>query len=382
MGSSSVRGSKYPTPSAIAQTIAHDGTSLQGSRRFYSASGVVVYAYDRMGMANTARRTWLPPSATRRLSTFLDMVSPAVGGLLMHPAGVQAPQFNVGGPTTAAGRLRELAEAHLQQSIGATNQTLCAINDSPDGAWEWSGVLFYDHKYRLRTGEYTTSRPPVTFHVRPDEHPTRAHILVELRRPTDFKQVQKWIGALLPAEERWAALPLAFLDGQERHGEIRSVVDAIGSGGEVQVAQGNTQRSSASLGLDSHIGEFEQTMKEGHYKTSMHGLDALITRAETVDFGVVTAFDLYHWHGSDKKRVAARVRVKQHGTDPLTIEWGAVREPRTQAGVPLSGPVALASSWEDMTAAEWPDEERMAHLRHLWSQLIGALQSDAGSIAA
>jgi hypothetical protein len=79
---------------------------------------------------------------------------------------------------------------------------------------------------------------------------------------------------------------------------------------------------------------------------------------------------------------AAGVAREEHGTDPLTIEWGAVREPRTQAGVPLTGALALASSWEDMTAADWPDENRMAHLRHLWSQLIGALQSDARSIAA
>ena len=98
----------YPLPRAIAQTIAHPQTSLSGARRFYASAGVVVYAGEHSGMANVAGRVWLAPRATRRLSTFLDMVTPAVGGLLMAPSGVQPLRLDIGSPDTAAGRLREL----------------------------------------------------------------------------------------------------------------------------------------------------------------------------------------------------------------------------------------------------------------------------------
>jgi hypothetical protein len=371
----------YPKPHAIAQTIAHSGTSLQGSRRFYSAAGVVVYAYDRMGMANAARRTWLPPSATRRLSTYLDMITPAVAGLTMQPAGVQAAQLEVGGPTSAAGRLRELADAALGQPRGSSNQTLCCVDESPDPAWTWSGVLHYDHSYRLRTGEYSRSRPPVTFHVRSDPRcEMRTQILVEIRRQPDYRQVQRWIAELLPAHERWAVLPCAFLNGPERHAEILGVAKAIGAGGEIKVAHGYTQRSNAPAGADLRMGEFEQTMIEGHYKTAMHGVDAFIDRAENRDFAIITAFDLYYWRGTGTARAAMRVRVKQQGADPLTIEWGSVREPVTQGGVPLSSPVDL-SKWEKMTPAEWPDDARMTHLRTVWSELLD-VQSSSAAVAA
>lgn len=64
---------RYPTPHAIAQTITHPHTSLTGARRFYASAGVIAYADERVGMANIARRTWLAPGATRRLSTCLPV---------------------------------------------------------------------------------------------------------------------------------------------------------------------------------------------------------------------------------------------------------------------------------------------------------------------
>lgn len=372
---------QYPKPSAIAQTIAHRGTSLQGARRLYAANGTVVYAYDRQGMANAVRRTWLQPSSTRRLSTYLDMATSSVGGLTMQPAGVQLPQLDFGTPTTAVGRLRELAEVAEHKPMGRNNRTLCWLGRSDDPAWDWSGILRYDHSYRLRSGEYTTSRPAVTFHVRADPtSPTRANVLVEIRRPTDYRQVHHWLAALLPLEERWAVLPLTFLSGPERHGEIRSVVDEIGCGSEVMVAHGVTERPRAPLARTPDLGEFERSMQESHYKTSMHGLDALIKRAEEIDFAVVTAFDLYHWHGAESTRVAVRVGVKQHGHNPLTIEFGSVREPRTQGGTPLATPIRI-SAWERMTSSDWSEDQRMAHLRRVWTALIGA-QRRAAAVAA
>ncbi len=372
----------YPTPDAIAQTIAHRETSLTGARALYAAAGVVVYADERLGMANVARRTWLAPGATRRLSTCLDMVTPSVGGLLMAPAGVQAPQLDVGGPRTAAGRLRELAEAHLQQAIAPGRMTLCSLGDSVDQAWDWSGTIAYDHPYRLRTGEFVTSRPQAVFHVRNDGHPTRAHILVEVHHAADFEHVHRWIAQLPPATERWRIVPVALLDGATRHKEIRSIVDAIGSGGQVMAAHPHTQRTGPQ-DSNATLAEFVRHMKEARYSTSIQGLDSLIDRAERVDHSVLSAFDLYHWSGSDGARVAVRVRLKQHGTDPLTIEWGAVREPRTAAGVPLPSTVSLDSDgWDLMSIVPWPEDQRMAHLRQLWSRLVGAVQESAGAVAA
>ena len=199
----------YPLPSAIAQTIAHPQSSLSGARRFYASTGVVVYAGEHSGMANVAGRVWLAPRATRRLSTFLDMVTPAVGGLLMAPSGVQPLRLDIGSPDTAAGRLRELSEAHLQQPVGEHRTSLCALQASGSPGWEWSGTLAYDHLYRLRSGEYVTSRPQVLFHVRSDSHPTRAHIMVEIRQPRDLDHVYKWVALLLPAAERWRSVAMS-----------------------------------------------------------------------------------------------------------------------------------------------------------------------------
>lgn len=373
---------RYPTPHAIATTIVHPQTSLTGARRFYAAAGVVAYADERLGMANIARRTWLAPGATRRLSTFLDMITPSVGGLLMAPAGVQAPQLDVGSANSAADRLREAAEAKLQHPVEPGHMTLTSLDDCADPGWDWTGVLVYDHQYRLRTGEYVTSRPHAVFHVRADAHPTRAHVLVEIQHARDFEHVQRWVAGLLPATERWSILPVALVDTQARHDDIRTVVGAIGAGGEVMAAHPHTQRAIVADG-DAQLAEFVRNMKEARYSTSAQGLDSLIERAENVDHAILSAFDLYHWSGTGNQRVAIRVRLKQHGTDPLTIEWGAVREPRTTAGAPLPEPVKLTSEgWDSMTTANWSEDDRMAHLRRLWSRLVDAVQEGVDSAAA
>jgi hypothetical protein len=372
-----VKGGVYPLPNAIAQTIAHPQTSLSGARRFYASAGVVVYAGEHAGMANVAGRVWLAPRATRRLSTFLDMVTPAVGGLLMAPSGVQPLRLDIGGPDTAASRLRELAEAYLQQSIGEHRMSLCALEASASPGWDWSGALAYDHLYRLRSGEYVTSRPQVVFHVRSDSHPT-----VEIRQPRDLDHVFKWVALLLPASERWSVTPFTLLEDQTRHEEIRCLVDALGAGGEVMVAHPHTERVRDS-NTDPELGEFVAHMREVRYSTSIQGLDSLIQRAELVDHSLLSAFDLYHWQGSGSTRAAVRVRVKQHDTSPLTIAWGAAREPRTTAGVPLTGKVALdTEGWEAMTAVTWSEDQRMAHLHALWLRLIAATQDAAGVVAA
>jgi hypothetical protein len=81
--------------------------------------------------------------------------------------------------------------------------------------------------------------------------------------------------------------------------------------------------------------------------------------------------------------VAVRVRIRQHDTNPLTIAWGAAREPRTTAGVPLTGKVALdTEGWDAMTAVMWSEDQRMAHLHTLWLRLIAATQDAAGVVAA
>jgi hypothetical protein len=376
-----LRQSKYPDPYAIAQTIAHEQTSLIGVRQFYASAGVVVYAYDRLGMANVARRTWLAPGATRRLGTFLDIVTPAVGGLLMNPAGVQPPQLDVGGPRSAAGRLRELAEANLNSSQ-ETHRVLCAVDDSEQPGWDWTGVLRYDHRHRLRTGQYVMSRSDAVFHVRGDVQATRAHILVEIRHPTDLREVHSFLARLLPSAERWGIVPVVLLD-DSRHDEIRSVVDAIGAGGEVIAANPNTQRSDNGSIEDENVAEFVQSMREARYSTTAQGLDSLIERAENVDHARLSAFDLYHWVDADPRSACARVRLKQHGTDPLTIEWGSAREPFAANGTRLPGPLRLsAETWEQMTAADWSDDRKMQHLCDLWSRLIGAVQDGAASAAA
>ncbi len=333
-------------------------------------------------MANIAGRVWLAPGATRRLSTFLDMVTPAVGGLLMAPSGVQPARLDLGMPDTAAARLRELAEAHLEHPLGAHRSSLCSVDPSASPSWEWSGILSYDHPYRLRTGAYVMSRPQVVFHVRSDTHPTCAHVMVEIRHAADLDHVYKWIAQLLPSAERWSVTPFTLLDDETRHEEIRALVDALGAGGEVTVAHPNTERVRDSA-PDPELGEFVAHMKEARYSTMIQGLDSLIQRAESVDHSVLSAFDLYHWEGKDNARAAVRVRVKQHDTDPLTISWGAAREPRTMAGAPLPGKVLLNSDgWETMTAVTWSEDQRMAHLHRLWLRLVAATQHAANVAAA
>jgi hypothetical protein len=380
MGACSVKPSKYPAPHAIAQTIRHEGTSLAGARRFYASARVVVYADERIGMANVAGRTWLGPSATRRISTYLDMVTPGVGGLIMAPAGVQAPQLDVG-PQTASARLREMAEAKQQQPLGTHKATLCSIAESPDDEWEWTGILAYDHRFRLKTGQYTTSRPLAVFHVRDDTHPTRAHIVVEIRHADDLERVHAWMAELLPTVERWSVVPFALVD--DRHAEVRSLVAAIGAGGEVTVANPQTQKEGTGTAPDAQLAEFVRHMREARYTTSIQGLDSLIERAENVDHAILSAFDLYHWSGEGKTRVAVRVRLRQSGMDPLTITWGSVREPYTASGVPISEAIDLnAEGWDLMTAANWDEDRKMSHLRALWTRVIGTLASGASSQAA
>jgi hypothetical protein len=375
-----MKKSRYPTPEAIAQTIRHPGTSLTGARRFYGSAGLAVYADERAGLANVASRVWLGPTITRRLSTYLDMVTPGVGGLIMQPAGIQPAQIEGVGPQTASGRLREMAEAMHQKPLGSHKATLCSLDDSPDAQWEWTGLLAYDHDYRLKSGQYTTSRPMATFHVRGDAHPTRAHILIEIHHAEDLDRVREWIAALLPTAERWSVVPFALLD--DRHAEVRAVVAAVGNGGEVTVANPQTQKIRVSSS-DSELAEFVRHMKEPRYTTAIQGLDSLIERAENVDHAILSAFDLYHWQGEGKNRVALRVRVKQSGMDPLTLMFGGVRETYTSGDVPMTQPIQLdAEGWESLTSAAWDDDRKMAHLRLLWSCIIDSLQSGAASRAA
>jgi len=372
----------YPTPTTIAQTVSHSGTSLSGTRRFYSAAGVVAYAGEHSGMASIAGRVWLPPAATRRLSTFLDMITPAVGGLIMTPSGVQPQRLELGVPDTACDRLRELAEAHLHSPIGPSDATLCSVEPSTIVDWEWSGILSYNHRYRFRNGEYVTSRPQVIFHVRRDQHPTRAHIMVEIHHATDFEQVYKWAARLPPDAERWSITPFALLGDESRHDEIRELARALAAGGEVAVAHPNSERVCDGR-PEPDVDEFVTNMKEARYSTRIQSLDSLIRRAEQVDHSILSALDLYHWEGSGPKRAAVRVRVKQHDIDPLTISWGSVREPRDGSGTPLPGKILLDSDgWAAMTAAEWSEDDRMAHLHRLWLRLIAATQQAANSAAA
>lgn len=379
MGEGRVKSARYPTPDAIAQTIRHHGTSLTGARHFYASAGIVVYADERLGMSNVAGRTWLGPSATRRLSTYLDMVTPGVGGLIMAPAGVQPAQLPIG-PRKASDRLREMAEAKQQAPLGTHKATLCSIADSQDPEWEWTGILSYDHKYRLRSGQYTTNRPLAVFHVRGDAHPTRAHVLVEIHHAEDLERVHQWMATLLPTAERWSVVPFALLD--DRHQEVRAVVAAIGAGGEVTVASPQTQKAASTV-ADAPLAEFVRQLREARYTTNIQGLDSLIERAEKVDHAVLSAFDLYHWAGTGKQRVGVRVRLKQSGTDPLTVTFGSVREPYTAAGSPIAQPLALdKAGWESMTTASWDDDVKMTHLRTLWSRVIDAVQADAVSDAA
>jgi hypothetical protein len=375
-----MKKNRYPTPDAIAQTIRHPGASMTGARRFYGSAGVAIYADERAGLANVASRVWLGPNITRRLSTYLDIVTPGVGGLIMQPAGVQPAQIDGVGPQAASARLREMAEAKHQVPVGLHKATLCSVEDSPDTQWQWSGLLAYDHQYRLKSGQYTTSRPMATFHVRGDAHPTRAHVLVEIHHTEDLDRVRAWIAALLPSAERWSVVPFALLD--DRHAEIRAVVAAVGNGGEVTVANPRTRKAHVSSG-DSELVEFVRHMKEARYTTANQGLESLIERAESVDHAILSAFDLYHWHGDGKNRVATRIRLKQAGMDPLTLMFGGAREIYTSSGMPLSQPIDLdAAGWDSLTSAAWDDDRKMAHLRLLWSRIIDSLQSSASSQAA
>ena len=208
--------------------------------------------------------------------------------------------------------------------------------------------------------------------------------MVEIRHATDLDHVYKWVAQLLPVAERWSVTPLTLFDNETRHEEIRGLVDALGAGGEVTVAHPHTERLCNSP-PDADLGEFVTHMKEARYSTTIQGLDSLIQRAEHVDHSVISAFDLYHWegNGNGNARAAVRVRVKQHDTDPLTIGWGAAREPRTTAGEPLPGKVLLdTDGWEAMTAVTWSEDERMAHLHRLWLRLIAATQQASNAAAA
>jgi hypothetical protein len=275
-----------------------------------------------------------------------------------------------------------LSEAFLQDPVGAHKSCLCSVGPSSASEWEWTGVLVYDHQYRLRTGEYVTSRPHVVFHVRSDNHPTRAHILVEIRHASDFEQVHRYLAQLLPTSDRWSIIPFTLLDDEARHDEIRALVGALGAGGEVKVAHPNTQRVRART-TETDVGEFVRHMREARYSTNIQGLQSLIERAEHVDHSVLSAFDLYHWDGKARNAVAVRVRLKQHGTDPLTIEWGSAREPRTAAGVPLPAKLVLdTDGWETMTAVSWSEDECMMHLHKLWLRLITATEEAARVVAA
>jgi hypothetical protein len=206
--------------------------------------------------------------------------------------------------------------------------------------------------------------------------------MVEIRHAEDLDHVYKWIAQLLPSSERWSITPFTLLDDESRHEEIRALVGALGAGGEVTVAHPNTERVRRDTS-QPELGEFIAHMKEARYSTTIQGLDSLIHRAENVDHSVLSAFDLYHWEGKGSARAAVRVRVKQHGTDPLTISWGSAREPRTTAGTPLPGIVRLDSEgWETMTAATWSEDARMAHLHRLWLRLIAATDQAANVAAA
>jgi len=307
------------------------------------------------------------------------MVTPGVGGLLLAPAGVQPPQLAVG-PQTASERLREMAESKQQAPLGAHKATLCSIADSQAAEWQWTGIISYDSQFRLKSGQYTTNRPQAVFHVRGDAHPSKAHILVEIHHAEDLDRVHSWMATLLPTAERWSVVPFALLD--DRHQEVRAVVAAVGAGGEVTAANPQTQNARDST-PDAQLAEFVRHMREARYTTTIQGLDSLIERAETVDHAVLSAFDLYHWTGTGQARVGVRVRLKQSGTDPLTITFGSARELYTGAGAPITQNISLdAEGWEQISPASWDDDRKMAHLRTLWSRVIDAVQADAISDAA
>jgi hypothetical protein len=368
----------YPTAGAIAQTVRHENTSLNGVRGFFASAGIVAYASERSGMANIAGRTTLAPSTARRISTFLDMVTPAVGGLVMQPAGVQAPQLGFG-PMTACGRLREAADAKNQCTVGRHRVTLECVDVSSDEQWEWMGILSYDHSFRLKSGQFTTSRPRVIFHVRPGPHPTQAQILVEIRHADDHDIVTSWMGSLLPSTERWSILPFALLN--DRHDEIRAVVAALG-GAAAQVANPQLQRRGTRQ-TAGEITEFTRNMQDARYTTLMQGLESLLDRADSVDDAVLGAFDLYAWSGNAKNPIAARLRLKQLNRDPLTVTWGAAREQRTAAGVPLPSGVQLdAEGWEAMTPVGWDEDRKMQHLRTAWDQILTSVAAATTSQAA
>ncbi|WP_210492472.1 hypothetical protein [Patulibacter sp. SYSU D01012] len=368
----------YPTAGAIAQTVRHESTSLNGVREFFASAGIVAYATERSGMANIAARTTLAPTTARRISTFLDMVTPAVGGLVMQPAGVQALQLEIG-PMTACGRLREAADAKNQSPVGRQRVVLECLDVSSDERWEWMGILSYDHSFRLKSGQFTTSRPRVTFHVRSGPHPTQAQILVEIRHADDHDVVTGWMGALLPASERWSFLPFALLN--DRHEEIRAVVAALG-GTNARVANPQLQRRGTRTSA-GEITEFTRNMQDARYTTLMQGLESLLDRADAVDDAILGAFDLYAWSGSTKSPVAARLRLKQLNRDPLTVTWGAAREQRTASGLPLASGVQLdADGWEAMTPVGWDEDRKMQHLRGVWHQILSSVATATARQAA
>jgi hypothetical protein len=273
-----------------------------------------------------------------------------------------------------------MAESKHQVPLGTRRATLCSVEKSHDSAWEWSGILAYDHQFRLKSGQYTTSRPMATFHVRGDVHPTSAHILVEIRHVEDLDRVREWIAILVPASERWSIVPFALLD--DRHAEIRAVVSAIGGGGAVTVGNPQIQKI-ATVPADAKLAEFVRHMREARYTTTIQGLNSLIERAETVDHAVLSAFDLYHWDGAERDQVAVRVRLKQSGTDPLTLTWGSVRECFTTAGMPIPAGADLdAEGWDSLSTAAWDDDRKMTHLRVLWSRVVDSIQTAAASEAA
>jgi hypothetical protein len=203
---------------------------------------------------------------------------------------------------------------------------------------------------------------------------------VEIHHADELDRVREWMVVGLPSAERWSIVPFALLD--DRHAEIRSVIAAVGAGGDVTVANPQTEKVRPAPNSPD-LAEFVRHMKEARYTTTIQGLESLIDRAEQVDHAILSAFDLHHWHDDASRRVAIRIRLKQSGTDPLTLTWGGVREPYTASGHPLPNPLELsADGWESMSVAAWDDDRKMSHLRLLWSRIVASLESGANSAAA
>lgn len=368
---------RYPAADAIADTVRHDRTSLSGARRFYSSTGVIAFANERLGLANIASRTWLGPQDARRLSAFLDMVTPAVGGLTVQPAGVMPLRLDVG-PRTAVERLREIAETKENTGRGPRVACLCSLENSTAAGWDWTGTISYDHRYRLPNGQHTKGRNHAVFHVRQGAHPTQADVMVEIRYADDLEQVRSWFSHVLPPNERWGVTPFALL--ADRHAEFRTVVTAISGGGGVAVAHADMEKGHHSAD-PTKLTVFAREMRQAQYKTGMQALESLIERAETTDHALLTGFDLYYWWLAGPKQTAVKVRLKQAGTDALTITWGAVRRPTGTTGASQSTTLD-SKRWDTLTSADWDEDGKMDHLRYAWGRLLAGVQAAAEAQAA